>query len=95
MIFETGSQIHSFKLATMGMEGMTSAFAYGYAYFMQRRDSNSKRGYLQVHQFIVLTIALVYNDASARLLSFHNTHFRHCMRSWCRSLHHLIYYMET
>ncbi|KAF8529889.1 hypothetical protein JB92DRAFT_2860175, partial [Gautieria morchelliformis] len=47
MIFETGSQIHSFKLAALGMEEMTSGFAYGYAYFLQRRDSSSKRGYLQ------------------------------------------------
>lgn len=51
MIFETGSQIHSFKLTALGMEDTTSAFVYGYAYFMQQRDPASKRGYLQVHGF--------------------------------------------
>ena len=76
MIFETGSQIHSFKLATLGMEGMTSAFAYGYAHFMQRQDSNSKRGYLQVHWFLVLPISFTH-DVSALLLFFHNIPFRH------------------
>jgi hypothetical protein len=51
MIFETGSQIHSFKLAALGMEDTTSAFIFGYAYFMQQRDPTSKRGYLQVDEF--------------------------------------------
>jgi hypothetical protein len=50
-IFETGSQIHSFKLAGSGAEDILSSidgFVYGYVSFMQRRDSTSKRGYLQV-----------------------------------------------
>ncbi|KAF8577586.1 DUF1630-domain-containing protein [Ramaria rubella] len=46
-IFETGSEVHSFKLTNLNLEKMISFPAYGYACFMQRRDSTSKRGYLQ------------------------------------------------
>jgi hypothetical protein len=66
--FDQGSQVHSFRIRDI--DGSTEAqsrptskdgFIYGYSYFTQRRDANSKRGYQQVKGLFKLAILVITN----------------------------------
>ncbi|KIJ52495.1 hypothetical protein M422DRAFT_243278 [Sphaerobolus stellatus SS14] len=86
--FETGSQIHSFKLTGLPTSAGIQPEAYAFSYFVQQRDPTSKRGYLQ-RSIVVLSqhpYPSLFEEIASILGPLYVAHGRVLLETACQSI---------